>query len=132
MIEAAKATRRNAHAPYSNYHVGAALLTGSGAVVTGCNVENASYGATICAERMAIGQMVSRGEKDLRAVVVVTAGITPAPPCGMCRQVLVEFARDIPVILVAVDPTGGSSPDVRRDLSLATLFPEVFELPPTR
>jgi cytidine deaminase len=124
LIAAARRARQNAYAPYSNYRVGAALVTESGKVFAGCNVENASYGATICAERNAILQMVAAGESKPIGIVIVTGGDKPAPPCGMCRQVMVEFAREMPVILIGESDQG----DVRRDLELSALMPEVFEL----
>src|SRR5580704_7351856 len=88
LIEAARRVRAHAHAPYSKYRVGAAIATRSGRVFVGCNVENASYGATLCAERNAIAQMVAAGQKDPIACAVVTAGPRPGSPCGICRQVL--------------------------------------------
>ena len=120
LIAAAKAARKNAYAPYSKYRVGAAILTKSGAVFTGCNVENASYGATICAERNAIGAMVAAGEDAPIACAVVTGGAKPGSPCGMCRQVLYEFAADMPIVLVADGD--------RRETTLATLLPDGFLL----
>jgi cytidine deaminase len=124
LVAAAKAAREHAHAPYSNYHVGAAIVTRSGRVFSGCNVENASYGATICAERNAIAQMVVAGERDPVACAVVTAGSTPGAPCGMCRQVLAEFAADLEVILVAVGEVG--SADSIKYTTLAALLPDAF------
>ena len=117
----------NAYAPYSRLRVGAAGLATSGAVVTGCNVENASYGATVCAERNAIGAMIVAGGSKPIACAVVTGGSKPGSPCGMCRQVLVEFTRDMPVVLVSESEAG----DVRRDTTLAELMPDVFELETT-
>lgn len=89
LVTAAAAARRNAHAPYSRFRVGAALLARSGKIYTGVNVENASYGLTICAERVAVGNAVSAGEKRFVAVAIVAPG--GATPCGACRQVLAEF-----------------------------------------
>jgi cytidine deaminase len=130
LVEAARAVRLAAHAPYSKYRVGAALETRSGKVFVGCNVENCSYGATICAERVALGSMVAAGERDLARLVVVTAvrhaNEKPASPCGMCRQVLSEFARDLDIVLVGVDDNG-FSPDVVRHARLAELLPDMFE-----
>jgi len=123
LIEAAKRARKNAYAPYSDYFVGAALLTKSGNVFVGCNFENASYGACICAERNAVGAMIAAGERDPIACVVVTGGKKPGSPCGICRQVLSEFAVDMSVILVA-EHRGG---DQRRDTSLAALLPDAFD-----
>jgi len=97
LIEAAAEARRRAYVPYSHYPVGAAILTASGAVVTGCNVENASYGATICAERTAAVKAVSGGENGFEAIAVVTSN--GASPCGICRQFLYEFGPEMVVIL---------------------------------
>jgi cytidine deaminase len=124
LIAAARKARASAYAPYSDYRVGAALATEDGRIFTGCNVENASYGATICAERMAIGAMVVSGASKPVACAIVTGGSKPGSPCGMCRQVLVEFTRDMPIVLVAETHAG----DVRRDETLADLMPDVFEL----
>jgi cytidine deaminase len=124
LIEAARKVRGNAHAPYSRYRVGAAIATRSGRVFVGCNVENASYGATLCAERSAIAQMVAAGEKDPVACAVVTAGPRPGSPCGICRQVLAEFSRDMPIALVG----DGASRLKRRDTTLSALLPDAFRL----
>ena len=124
LIAAARTARASAYAPYSDYRVGAALATEDGHIFTGCNVENASYGATVCAERNAIGAMVVAGASKPIACAIVTGGSKPGTPCGMCRQVLVEFTRDMPVVLVAETEAG----DVRRDTSLAELMPDAFEL----
>ena len=98
LIEAAGAVRSNAHAPYSKFMVGAALLDEKGGVHVGCNVENASYGLSVCAERHAIAAAVSAGMERIEALAVVTETDPPSAPCGACRQVLVEFG-DFPVIL---------------------------------
>jgi cytidine deaminase len=126
LLQEAKAVRLRAHAPYSQYMVGAAIRTKRGNIYVGCNVENASFGATICAERAAIVQMVAAGEKDPIACAVVTAGDEPASPCGICRQVLSEFADDMPVALVALARDGAESGRVVR---LADLLPLAFRLP---
>ena len=97
MLEIAANTRANAYAPYSGYSVGAALLTSSGTVYSGCNVENAAIGLTICAERSAVVKAVSAGERDFDAIAVVTAD--GGTPCGACRQFLSEFGAHISVIL---------------------------------
>ena len=124
VIAQARRARANAYAPYSSYRVGAAIATEDGRIFTGCNVENASYGATVCAERNAIGAMIVAGASKPIACAIVTGGSKPGSPCGMCRQVLVEFTRDMPVVLIAESESG----DVRRDTTLADLLPDVFEL----
>jgi len=117
LIAKAMEAREKAYAPYSDFAVGAALLAKSGRVYTGCNVENASYGLSICAERTAVFKAVSEGERDFEALAVVTEkGVTP---CGACRQVLMEFGEDIQVIVA--DETGGY-----RVFSLQELLPEAF------
>jgi cytidine deaminase len=99
LIAAAKQARENAHAPYSNFRVGAALRAKSGRVFTGCNVENATLGLTCCAERTAIFKAVSEGERGFEAIAVVADTDTLTPPCGACRQIIWEFCGDIPVIM---------------------------------
>ncbi len=89
-----------AYVPYSHFKVGAALLTKSGKVFTGCNIENSSYGATVCAERVAIFKAVSSGEKDFDTIVIATNTNEPSPPCGICRQVMSEFSSELKIILV--------------------------------
>ena len=97
LIEAAKQARDNAHAPYSNFRVGAALRSTSGRIFGGCNVENATYGLTICAERVAIFKAISESERGFSAIAVVTDTEVLTPPCGACRQLIWEFCGDIPV-----------------------------------
>ena len=99
LINAAKLARENAHAPFSNFRVGAAVRAKSGRIYTGCNVENASYGLTCCAERVAIFKAVSEGEHGFDAIAVVADTDTPTPPCGACRQIIWEFCGDVPVVL---------------------------------
>src|SRR2546430_11469323 len=101
LIAAACDIRKQAHAPYSKFHGGAALLTASGKIFSGCNVENASYGLTICAERSAVCSAIAAGERDWVAMAVATPG--GHSPCGACRQVLVEFAPELPILLVDSD-----------------------------
>lgn len=113
--------RLNAYAPYSSFHVGAALLVRSGTVFLGCNIENASFGLCLCAERTAIAHMITAGEQDPIALVVATRGPTAAAPCGMCRQTLAEFAQDLPIRLV-VDGV----PSATIDTTLAHLLPHAF------
>jgi cytidine deaminase len=99
LIAAAKRSRENAHAPFSNFRVGAALRAKSGRVYTGCNIENASYGLTCCAERVAIFKALSEGERGFDAIAVVADTDSLTPPCGACRQIIWEFCGDVPVIL---------------------------------
>jgi cytidine deaminase len=99
LIAAAKQARENAHVPYSNFRVGAALRAKSGRIYTGCNVESASYGLTCCAERVAVFKAVSEGERGFDAIAVVADTAVPATPCGACRQVIWEFCGDVPVLL---------------------------------
>jgi cytidine deaminase len=123
LIEAALAVRERAHAPYSNYRVGAALQAENGRIFTGGNVENRTYGLTICAERSALVTAVSAGAKRFRALVVATASSPPAAPCGQCRDSLAEFGFELPMLLVNADGE-------RREQNLTDLLPEPFRLPP--
>jgi len=100
LVERARAVMQNAYAPYSDFLVGAALLAENGQIFTGCNVENAAYPAGICAERAAISAAVAQGQRRFVALVVSTLADVPASPCGMCRQVLEEFAPELPVLSV--------------------------------
>jgi cytidine deaminase len=120
LVEAARAAREHAYAPYSKFRVGAAVLTHAGNVHVGCNVENASYGATICAERAAIFRMVSSGETGLSAVAIYVDEPEPAMPCGMCRQVIAEFGSDVRIV------TAGRI-EVKES-TIAALLPEAFVL----
>lgn len=99
LIAAARGAREKAHAPFSRFRVGAAVRSKSGRIFSGCNVENASYGLTICAERVAIFKAISEGEREFNAIAVVTDAETLTPPCGACRQIIWEFCGDVPVIL---------------------------------
>jgi cytidine deaminase len=121
MIDLAKAARHFAHAPYSNFSVGAALLSSDGRVFTGCNVENSTYGLSMCAERVAIFKAISEGVTEIRRVVVVTAHEHIAPPCGCCRQMIWEFAADDTEVVLA-NLTG----DVRT-YRISELLPEAFD-----
>jgi cytidine deaminase len=100
LIEKAKEARERAYAPYSKYKVGAALLGSSGKIYTGCNVENNSYGATVCAERVAVFKAISEGEEKFLALVVFSDDDKMPYPCGLCRQVLWELAGDIKVVVI--------------------------------
>lgn len=111
-----------AYAPYSGYRVGAAILTTDGAVVTGCNVENVSYGLTLCAERAAVARAVAEGRRRFRAIAITTDGSAAIAPCGACRQVLAEFSPTMRVV--------SEGRDVRHAWSLDELLPEPFAAPP--
>ncbi len=121
LIQAAIDVRERAYAPYSKFYVGAALETASGEVFVGCNVENSSYGLTICAERLAIGTAVAAGHREFKRVVV--ASDSKAGPCGACRQVLAEFGN---VEVIMVDPDG----TITHTRQLDDLLPEQFKLTP--
>ncbi|HEV2492733.1 MAG TPA: cytidine deaminase [Terriglobia bacterium] len=120
LVKLAAAARENAYAPYSNFKVGAALATPNGKVYTGCNVENATYGLTVCAERVALWKAISEGEREFTAVAVVTASDPPATPCGACRQLLWEFCGDVEVTL-------SSTQGARESHRLADLLPHAFD-----
>jgi cytidine deaminase len=120
LLDAAVAAHANARAPYSRFHVGAAVLDDEGRVYGGCNVESASYGLTVCAERNAVFSAVANGARRFRAVAVVIDAPEPCTPCGACRQVLWDQCRDVPVLLAT---TSGA---VERT-TLAALIPRAFE-----
>lgn len=105
LISGARAARRNSYAPYSNFHVGAAVLTEDGKIYTGSNVENASYGLAICAERSAISNAISHGKRKVKAIAIVTGNEKPVSPCGACRQVIREFA-DVDTLIIMVGNSG--------------------------
>jgi cytidine deaminase len=119
LIAAAKRASQHAYSPYSRFRVGAAVLGRSGAIAAGCNVENASYGLTICAERNAVFQLVAAGESAIAAVVVYTPTPTPTAPCGACRQVLNEFGPAMEVVSVCDGPE-------RIKTTLQKLLPDAF------
>jgi cytidine deaminase len=121
LIEAATEARARAYAPYSHFQVGAALLGTDGQIYPGCNVENVSYGLSSCAERNAIFGAVVRGARRFTAVAVVTGAETPTPPCGACRQVLLEFAADGEMEVVMATLNGA-----RKTMPLSALLPEGF------
>ena len=102
LVAAARKARLNAHAEYSNFKAGAALETADGTIITGCNIENSSYGLTICAERVAMFKALSEGHRKFRRIAVAFDTKAPSPPCGACRQILWEFAGDIEIILATL------------------------------
>src|SRR3989442_2942398 len=108
LLDAARAVRLRAHAPYSGFQVGAALETPAGVIITGCNVENATYGLTICAERVAIVKAISEGETKFTRIAIVADTEAPTPPCGACRQILWEFAGDLEIILANLKQEKGT------------------------
>ena len=120
LVAAAKLARENAHAPFSNFRVGAAVRANSGRIFGGCNVENATYGLTVCAERIAIFKAISEGERGFDAIAVSTDTDTLTPPCGACRQIIWEFCGDVPVILCNLK--GKTETIQMRDL-----FPKPFD-----
>lgn len=117
--EAAERVRDRAYAPYSNFRVGAALLGTDGSVAACCNVENASFGAGICAERAALAALIAQGTRSLELLVIVTDAKDPTPPCGLCRQVFIEFAPALPVVSFSA---GGG----RAQWTLDALLPSPF------
>jgi len=120
LISAARDARLNAHAPFSNFRVGTALRATSGRIFGGCNIENATYGLTICAERVAIFKAMSEGERGFDAISVVTDTDALTPPCGACRQLIWEFCGDVPVVLSNLK---GKSEIIR----MSALFPKPFD-----
>jgi cytidine deaminase len=107
LVSAAREARERALAPFSGFKVGAALLASGGRVYSGCNVENASYGLTVCAERVALLKALSEGERSFEMIAVVADTADPTPPCGPCRQLLWEYCGDIPVVLANLQKITG-------------------------
>jgi len=119
LYEAAVEVQTRAYAPYSEFPVGAALLCSDGDIVTGCNVENATIGATVCAERTAVGNALSQGFRSFEALCVVCDASPPAAPCGICRQVLAEFEENLPIMMANND-------GARETIVLTELLPRAF------
>ena len=120
LVAAARVARERAIATYSHFKVGAALLTKDGAVIGGCNVENASYGLTMCAERVALLKALSDGHRDFQMIAVVADTDAPTPPCGPCRQLLWEYCGDIPVVMANLTTTTAT-------LQMGDLLPWPFD-----
>jgi cytidine deaminase len=120
LLARARAVREHAHAPYSGFKVGAALETADGTIVAGCNIENATYGLTLCAERVAIFKALSDGHREFRRMVVVAPPDAPTPPCGACRQVLWECAGDLEIILANLKEETGRH-------RISALLPQPFD-----
>src|ERR1700694_2621873 len=120
LIEAALRARENAHAPFSSFKVGAAIEDDAGRIHTGCNIENATYGLTVCAERVAVWKAISEGAREFRRIAIAADTGVLTPPCGACRQILWEFCGDIELLLT--NPRGKTE-----SLRLKTLFPRPFD-----
>lgn len=120
LTEAALAARRNAHAPFSKFQVGAALRDITGRIHTGCNVENATYGLTVCAERIAVFKAISEGARQFTHIAIAADSDVLTPPCGACRQILWEFCGDIEVTMV--NPRGTAD-----TIRMSELFPRPFD-----
>lgn len=120
LLKAAVEGAENAHCPYSNFRVGAAVLTKSGKIFKGGNIENVSFGATVCAERVAIWKAVSEGEKEFEAIAVIAPGTSEGYPCAQCRQVMVEFGLDWLVI------SGDSEGNYLGEMTVRELVPYAF------
>jgi len=122
LLTAALQAREKAYAPYSNFPVGAALLTEDGQIFTGCNIENASYAATVCAERVAVFKAVSAGQKSIKVLCIVADLPQPIPPCGICRQVISEFGPNAEVVMA-------NTKNQLQTTTMKELLPFAFELP---
>jgi cytidine deaminase len=120
LVAAAKQARQNSYAPYSDFRVGAAIETDDGEIYTGCNVESASYGLTVCAERVAIWKAISEGKHKVRNIAVVADTKELTPPCGVCRQIIWEFGGNVPVTLANLN--GG-----RETVEMKDLLPRAFD-----
>ena len=120
LFESAKKAREGAVAPFSNFKVGAVLECEDGTIFTGCNIENASYGLTICAERVAIFKAVSEGFRGFKRITVIADAPEITPPCGACRQIIWEFCGDVPVLMFDMD---GNS----EEMTMAQLLPKAFD-----
>jgi cytidine deaminase len=124
IVQAALSVQQQAYARYSQFRVGAALLAADGQIFTGCNVENASYGLTICAERAAVFAAIAAGQQQFTLLAIATRG--GATPCGACRQVLFEFAPNLPILLIDSD-----QPDRITEVNLRDLLPGAFSFSPS-
>jgi cytidine deaminase len=120
LIESARAVRDNAYAPYSRFQVGASVLSASGQIYVGCNVENASFGATLCAERAAIAHMIASGDKRLVTVAIFVDAEEPAMPCGICRQAIAEFGAEVEIV--------SATPRTTKHSTIEQLLPDAFVL----
>ena len=121
LIKYAIEARKNAYAPYSHFNVGAALLTKNGKIYTGCNIENSSYGASVCAERVAMFKAVSEGEREFTALALVTDTKEPVMPCGICRQVLAEFAPQLKIYSATIS-------GIVKETTLDKIFLDAFTM----
>ena len=120
LIDAARQARDNAVADFSHFKVGAALETDTGEIVTGCNVENATYGLTVCAERVAIFKALSEGKRSFKRIAVVADTASPTPPCGACRQIIWEFCGDVEVVIANLT-------EIKRTMRMNELLPLPFD-----
>ena len=123
LIDAAEAAQRNSYSPYSGFAVGAALLTADGSIIPGCNIENRSFGLTICAERTAVAAANAARHREFEALVVLAGSGPPVSPCGQCLDTLAEFNPEIPILLIS---NGGQ----QEEMLLSDLLPQPFSFPP--